>query len=282
MSKKRNSRTQQWTAPPPAYPAPPKQTCMERVISTDKLTSGLPYQRPVDDREVDRLVREWDERLFEPLAVSYRDGRYYVIDGQHRIAAMRRMHGGREVMIRCKVYNGMTYMDEAELCYKLDKAKKRLSLAQSTNALAESGTNAEIMEIRELLGRVGLTWALGKSHGARNEIVATRAVINSYRALGSEGFLRMFALISSTWRGNPRSLLDPVITGTTLFLKTYGDELNDAVFIKRLSGIDPDEIIRRGRADVSTSNAPLRYARIILEKFNSPRGGKKLAYRFQV
>ena len=70
--------------------------CVERVISTDKLTSGLPYQRPVDDREVDRLVREWDERLFDPLAVSYRDGRYNVIDGQHRISAMRKLYGGRE------------------------------------------------------------------------------------------------------------------------------------------------------------------------------------------
>lgn len=282
MGKKRNSRPQQWTVSQTPHSAPPKQTCMERVISTDKLTSGLPYQRPVDDREVDRLVREWDERLFEPIAVSYRDGRYYVIDGQHRIAAMRRMHGGCEIMIRCKVYSGMTYMDEAELCYKLDRAKKRLSLAQSTNALAESGTDAEITEIRNLLGSVGLAWALGKNHGARNEIVATRSVINSYRSLGSAEFLRMFGLISDTWRGNPRSLLDPIISGMTLFLKTYGKELSDAVFVRRLSAVDPDEIIRRGRADVSTRNAPLRYARIILEKFNSCRGGKKLAYRFQV
>lgn len=92
----------------------------------------------------------------------------------------------------------------------------------------------------------------------------------------------MFGLISDTWRGNPRSLLDPIISGMTLFLKTYGKELSDAVFVRRLSAVDPDEIIRRGRADVSTRNAPLRYARIILEKFNSCRGGKKLAYRFQV
>lgn len=163
MGKKRNSRPQQWTVSQTPHSAPPKQTCMERVISTDKLTSGLPYQRPVDDREVDRLVREWDERLFEPIAVSYRDGRYYVIDGQHRIAAMRRMHGGCEIMIRCKVYSGMTYMDEAELCYKLDRAKKRLSLAQSTNALAESGTDAESRKFGTCLGALDWLGRLGKT-----------------------------------------------------------------------------------------------------------------------
>ena len=39
---------------------------------------------------------------------------------------MRRMNGGRGVMVVCKVYDGLTYEQEADLCYKLDKAKKRL------------------------------------------------------------------------------------------------------------------------------------------------------------
>ena len=102
MSKRSRCKTFQRPTQQPIAESP-AAVCVERVISTDKLTSGLPYQRPVDDREVDRLVREWDERLFDPLAVSYRDGRYNVIDGQHRISALRKLHGGREVMIRCKV-----------------------------------------------------------------------------------------------------------------------------------------------------------------------------------
>ena len=202
MSRKNNSRVQRrsnqvFVTEPPAAP------CVERVISTDKLTSGLPYQRPVEDKEVDRLVREWDERLFEPLAVSYREGRYNVIDGQHRISAMRKLHGGREVMIRCKVYSGMTYEQEAELCYKLDKAKKRLSLSQSTNALAESGLDAETTEIRRLMGDAGFSWALGQRHGGEYEVIATRAVINAYHFLGSAAFSRMFRLLGKTWEGDP-------------------------------------------------------------------------------
>ena len=31
-------------------------------------------------------------------------------------------------MVNCKVYSGLTYEQEAGLCYKLDKAKKRLSM----------------------------------------------------------------------------------------------------------------------------------------------------------
>ena len=46
----------------------------ERSLFTGRLTSGLPYQRPVDEKEVNRLIREWDDRLLDPLVVSFRDG----------------------------------------------------------------------------------------------------------------------------------------------------------------------------------------------------------------
>ena len=67
-----------------------------------------------------------------------------------------------------------------------------------------------------------------------------------------------------------------------LFLKTYETELDDEVFIKRLSAVDPEEILRRGKADFSTNKAALRFARVILGKYNSQqRGGRKLPYRFK-
>ena len=257
---------------------------VERSIYTGNLTSGLPYQRPVDEKAVDQLIQDWDERLLDPLTVSFRDGKFFVVDGQHRIAAMRKMNHGREVMVSCKVYSGLTYEQEADLCYKLDKAKKRLSLSQSTNALAESGTDAEIVEIRRLIEESGLHWGLNKSRSGRGkhgEIQATRAVINAYRLLGGPGFSRLLYLLRAAWNGEPRSLNAVILSGLALFLKTYETEVNDHTLIKRLQTIEPEEIIRRGKMDFSTSSTALRYARVILEKYNGQRGGRKLPYRFK-
>lgn len=106
---------------------------------------------------------------------------------------MRKMNNGNEVMAVCKVYSGLTYEQEADLCYKLDKAKRRLSLSQSTNALAESGTDAQVTEIKHLVEHCGFVWALGKSRGKTGEIVSTRALINAYHLLGRE------TLEASTW-----------------------------------------------------------------------------------
>ena len=112
----------------------------------------------------------------------------------------------------------------------------------------------------------GFIWALGKSHGKTGEIVSTRALLNAYRLLGGASFTRMLQLLWDAWEGDPRSLTAAVLSGMALFVKTYDTEINDKTFISRLSQCDPDEINRRGRADFSTSNTALRFARVILEK----------------
>ena len=280
MGKKSNTRSGRKNAPSIPTTVSPKITCVERTLSTAQLTSGLPYQRNVEERDVNRLMREWDDKLFDPLVVSYREGKFNIVDGQNRASVLRKRNGGRDVMVRCKVYSGLTYEQEAELCYKLDKAKKRLSMSQSTNALAESGIDPEVSEIKRLMNCEGFTWALGRKYIKIYEVAATRAVISAYRLLGGDGFSRLFRLLRDTWQGDVHSLTAPVINGTALLLKTYGAELNDSVFVKRLSAVDPEEISRRGRMDFSTNNATLRYARVLLERYNGGRGGKKLPYRF--
>ena len=255
---------------------------IEELLSTGELYSGQPYQRPVLDRVVDKLVREWDPRLLTPLVVSYRDGRYNLVDGQHRVCAMRKKNGGKDVTALCRVYHGLTYEQEAELYYKLDRAKGHLRLAHATKALVESGADAEIIEIKRLLETAGFVWALDKPTGEAFEVEATHAVINAYRLLGGAAFSRMLELTARTWHGAPSSVKASFLSGMALFLKTYETELDDDVFIKRLSAIDPEEILRRGKADFSTNKAALRFARVILGKYNSQqRGGRKLPYRFK-
>ncbi len=254
----------------------------EELLSTGELYSGQPYQRPVNDTAVGRLVREWDPRLLTPLVVSYRDGRYNLVDGQHRVCAMRKKNNGKDVTALCRVYRDLTYEQEAELYYKLDRAKGHLRLSHATKALMESGSNAEVIEIKHLLEDAGFIWALDKPKGEPFEIEATRAVINAYHLLGGASFSRMLMLMAQAWRGVPSSVKASMISGLALFLKTYETELDDDVFIKRMSDVDPEEIIRRGKSDFSTNKAALRFARVIWDKYNGQqRGGRKLPYRFK-
>ena len=255
---------------------------VSRDLSTAKLTSGQPYQRPVKPEYVAALIQKWDNTLLTPLVVSFRDGNFYVVDGQNRIAAMRKMADDKDVTVPCLIYTGLTYEQEAELYYKLDQAKGRLQLSHAIKALLESGTDPEITDVKRRVEEAGFLWVLGSPTGAAFEIVTTRAIIRAYRFLGGAAFSRMMELMAATWHGTPNSLKSSMLSGMALFLKTYETELDDKSFIKRMVDVDPDEIIRRGKMDFSTNRAALRYARVILSKYNGQqRGGRKLPYRFK-
>ena len=53
--------------------------------------------------------------LFIQPKVSFRDGRFYIFDGQNTVEARRTSNGGMELPIRCKVFYGLTKEDEATL-----------------------------------------------------------------------------------------------------------------------------------------------------------------------
>ena len=247
-----------------------------RTLSTSRLTSGLPYQRPVEQKNVDKLVRNWNSRELYPVIVSFRDGKFNVVDGQNRIAAMRQMAGGGDVIVPCMIYTGMTYEQEAELYAKLDKGKRPLTPRQHTKALVESGSDARIMEIKCLVEDVGFVWALGEPTGEPFEIAPIRALINAHQLLGGDAFSRMLSLMAGTWQGTPNSLRASMLSGMALFVKTYGTELSDRAFIRRMSIVSPEEIIRLGRIETDIS---LRFARIIRDKYNGE--GTELPYRFK-
>ena len=247
-----------------------------RTLSTSRLTSGLPYQRPVEQKNVDKLVRNWNSRELYPVIVSFRDGKFNVVDGQNRIAAMRQMAGGGDVIVPCMIYTGMTYEQEAELYAKLDKGKRPLTPRQHTKALVESGSDARIMEIKCLVEDVGFVWALGEPTGEPFEIAPIRALINAHQLLGGEAFARMLSLLAGAWQGAPNSLKASMLSGMALFVKTYEAELSDRAFIRRMSIVGPEEIIRLGRIEIDIA---LRFARIIRDKYNGE--GTELPYRFK-
>ena len=61
------------------------------------------YQRELNPNRVRKIAAEFDEHIANDPKVSFRDGHYYVFDGQHTIAA-RKLRNGR----RTCTYRGST------------------------------------------------------------------------------------------------------------------------------------------------------------------------------
>lgn len=240
----------------------------EEMLNTSVLKSGQKYQRPVKKRAVDKLIREWDDLLFEPTIVSSRDGIYYLVDGQRRVSAIRRMNGGKDKNIICRVLHGLSYQDEAELVYRLDRAKTRMTLAESTNARMQAGKDSIIRNIHRLLHEEGFIWMLNGRRVGDYKVNATSAVIRAYRDLGSENFSRMFRLLRAAWHGSPASLSAMMLNGATLFLKTYEDDIDDTIFTHKLGSVDAETLIEYAKEDTSSHRRDIRCARVLLDYYN--------------
>ena len=99
---------------------------------------------------MDKIIREWNPRKITPVIVSFRDGTFNIVDGQHHTEAARQMAGGRDVDVPCIIHTGLTYQEEAQMYADLDTDKTPLTPRQHTKALVEAGSDPKIMDIRQL------------------------------------------------------------------------------------------------------------------------------------
>ena len=84
-------------------------------VSSRDLEIPDAYQRKLNTERVAKIVAGFNERIANEPKVSFRDGHYYVFDGQHTIVARKHMNGNNDLPILCKVYYGMTEAEEALL-----------------------------------------------------------------------------------------------------------------------------------------------------------------------
>lgn len=252
----------------------------EKQLSTSVINSGQAYQRPIRKRRVNNIKDNFDPKLLDPPVVSFRDGKFYLIDGQHRIAALKLLNGGNDVFITCRVITGLSYKQEAELYERLDSSKSKLSMGDKTRAAAESGAYKNIADIKNVLSANHIEWLFNSHGGTNGQITATRSLIKAYDELKFEGFQRMIQILYLTWKGDKQSLSMYILSGMSLFFKTYGSEIKDANFIKRLSKYTPQELISAGKSDQSTSDMSLKFARVLLNKYNYKQCKNVLGYRF--
>ena len=131
----------------PAKLAPQRGTLpVLQYCTPDQLGVDPLYQRDLDARSrqlINRIAGNWDWNLFQPLVVARRDdGRLFVVDGQHRLAAARLR---RDVMqLPCVIFASAAPAEEADVFVKLNQERRPLSAYALYNAALATGDEAAI------------------------------------------------------------------------------------------------------------------------------------------
>lgn len=241
-----------------------------QFLSSAVLETDLSYQRRMNSAQVERIVAEFNPLLVNAVKVSHRDGRFYVFDGAHTLAALRRIHGEQPFMVECKVFSGMTYQEEAGLFALQTGTSRPVGFDYKLRArlAAETPKEAEFLSATEM---AGMRLSDAGQSSARNVIAAKATAMRIFEKYGATLYTEMLRLIADTWYGEEWSLSKPVLSGCAVFLSVYGDQYNRERFIRKLGYTNADELAAIARRQ-NVKDQPHQYALALLGLYN--KGGR--------
>lgn len=241
------------------------------VAIANMKTSPL-AQREMNQARVDHIVADFDlERIGTPT-VNERDGSFYIIDGQHRIEALRQIGWGDQ-QVQCWTYVGMSESEEAEAFLKLNDTLTVDGFSKFKVAV-HAGREDEC-EIDRVVRAQGLVVSRDKVPGA---VMAVGTLRRVYGRSDAKTLGRTLRIVRDAYGDG--GLEAAVIDGIGYLCARYNGELDEKVAVERLSNanggvnglLNKAEHLRRTVGGAKGQCV----AAAAVEILNSGKGGKKL------
>ena len=223
------------------------------------------HKRHLSEEDKARLKASVDARYVanEPK-VSFRDGRFYIFDGQNTVEARRACNGGKDLPIRCKVFLGLSKEDEATLFALQTGISTCLTAGERLRANLVARNPDAIHFVRATVD-TGVEFAYDGIRAAW-KIYCIETAYELYKQYGREHYIEMLNIINEAWRGNVDAYLAGVIRGVTRFISVYEGEYSRERLVQQLARTHPKTITQLAQKD--TGSSANRHMRQILRIYN--------------
>lgn len=242
-----------------------RAVAIESIVENSKLTGGyqrvplyllsIPRYQRQEKGKVKKIASEWSEIKCDPLKVSYRDGKLWIVDGRQRHAAATLIGRGN---LMCRIITGMTELDEFSDYEEQNDNKAAMSVYDKIVGRASLGLNPgkEIMRICDESSVI-----LTGRNGNVGECSCPSAIQFSYKAVGEDGMKWVFRLIDALgWKYTRNGYKNTLVRAMTL---TYAEAEDAALAFDRLVNkfgrMPPDDVIKLAKEEFPgrTSTAAL-------------------------
>ena len=242
----------------------PECTFTYQIVNSELLFPCMEYQRLLHTEKVASIAENFSEYIANDPKVSFRDGRYYVFDGQNTVEARRACNGGKDLPIRCKVFLGLSKEDEATLFALQTGISTCLTAGERLRANLVARNPDAIHFVRATVD-TGVEFAYDGIR-ASWKIYCIETAYELYKQYGRERYIEMLNIINEAWRGNVDAYLAGVIRGVTRFISVYEDEYDRERLVQQLARTHPKTITQLAQKD--TGSSANRHMRQILRIYN--------------
>jgi len=223
------------------------------------------YQRPTNTAQVEKIAAHFDEAKLGLPIVSERDGRYHLLDGAHRVAALRKV-GYTHAM--CNVLTGLSYQDEADYFRTQNQNSRPLTKYNLFKAGLEAGE--EICVRIDAITRAN-GFMVSMSASRFNNIAAIYALTTICSVYGYEVLDSTLALLRATWEGITNATRREFLVGVAEFVHRYGTvKFADRMRFKNLAAIWQDYLAETSYANRQASDPAMRkaFCRVLVRHYN--------------
>lgn len=247
-----------------------------RWITLDSIRINPRAQREFSQAWASEILANFDIDKFQVPTVNLRDGKHYMVDGQHGTWAYREWLGGEDVgkqKIQVWMHEGLTEREEADLFLALNNKKTVGALPKFRSAVtAEWEVETDIDRIVRAQGCV--VSGHRSTPGAIGAVSALRFI---YRHHGPAVLAQTVATIRDAYGDEGYEV--NILKGVGMVIDRYAD-IDRERLVKRLhsaAGGSKGLLNRAQSLVLATGNQKSHCtAAAIVETYNRGRGGKKL------
>lgn len=244
-------------------------------VNTSLIQKGA-YQRKIDKKKVNRIVANFDERIANEPKLSFRDGRFFVFDGQHTIEARKRINGNKDLLVLCKVFQNLT-ADEEAMLFSQQTGVSSKPTPGITLLARKIGNDQEAKDFIDANLAVGVSPSYSLVKGmCRLRCINT--AMNEYYRIGKEKYKEAMSVLVDAWKGHPKSLHGSVVVAMCDFVGNYYGSYDRTWLIRKLSYSDPYDIVKKAKS-LEVDGGPKSAVKHILDLYNY-NNPNPLAMRF--
>lgn len=197
----------------------PLARCSASTLTVQDTFRDTNYARLLYEKRIEKFKQEFDWKLFGRPVVSRRsDGRYAVVDGNHRIAAAVALFGAT-VEIPVDILPTVSYREEARLYVHLNKDRWAHTIYQLFKGNKEAG-DPETVAIAHMLDARAIT-PLDKTDGYPTIGLSTHAIRQLYRVYRTGSLPETLDILIDAWGRHPDCLGMQPLAAVGQFLVDY-------------------------------------------------------------
>lgn len=259
---------------PLSHPAA-RETWEEDYMRTSVLKIDPAYQRPLDQGRVARIARAWSDARCLMLEVNRRpNGEYFVMNGQHRLAAAQL--AGVE-WLPCRIFSFPRTELEALWFAGQAQESRTVKALDQMKALVHGG-DADAAGLTALLAKHGYSWNWTTGKGVPGTTRAADALKTEWKRDSVELDI-ILGLISEVWGDAENAVGDATVNALRFFRHKYAGRFDDARLRHALRGTEPNTLRKRAqvRAQLAGSGtAEHHLCEMIAELYDKGRKGQRL------